>query len=496
MLRESDIDSLNNHLASLSEDNERHHENLHGLLNQFKNLLDDYSSLKSDYEEVKEGREKYKRQVRGQVRKQMPKRSAKVTDYIRKGRNPFVLVLVDGDGYMFKEHFLKAGSEGGVKAARELSDSVRELMHSTMGMQADSCQIMVRVYANILGLSKALARAGMVGHEARSISPFTSSFTRAQDLFDLVDSAEKKEGSDFKIREMFRLFVDLNQCRHIYFAGCHDTGFASFLTPYRASDRITLIKAASLHRDFEDLKLPIRELPSVFISNPLAITKQTAPVCKHFQKGICKFGVGCNKQHVPPNQQLAKSADSDSSSPKPLWSSPAVVGRSQEFLAATLPTHSLEFEEYIPINKDGDRLDTYCPHPSPEAFAEYHRRAKRHRVCNSFHLSGECGDMDCQYDHSHVSNTIIEVLRYILLQHPCSRAGACRFIKCFWGHICQTPNCKAIKTFQCRFNHRTHSLDLQVAQWVASVENARADDDRDYQSIISSESFQSQPPSD
>lgn len=100
----------------------------------------------------------------------------------------------------FKEHFLKHGSEGGINAARELSDSVKELMHSTMGMQAEQCRIMVRVYANVLGLSKALARAGLMGHEARSMSPFTSSFTRAQELFDYVDAAEKKEGSDFKIR--------------------------------------------------------------------------------------------------------------------------------------------------------------------------------------------------------------------------------------------------------------------------------------------------------
>jgi hypothetical protein len=95
---------------------------------------------------------------------------------------------------------LKNGSEGGIAAARELSDSVKELMHSTMGMQAEQCRIMVRVYANVLGLSKALARAGLTGHEARSLSPFTSSFTRSQELFDYVDAAEKKEGSDFKIR--------------------------------------------------------------------------------------------------------------------------------------------------------------------------------------------------------------------------------------------------------------------------------------------------------
>ena len=67
MLRDSDIDSLNNHLASLSRENQRHHENLQDLLEQFKALLEDYSSLKSDYEEVKEGREKYKKQARGQV---------------------------------------------------------------------------------------------------------------------------------------------------------------------------------------------------------------------------------------------------------------------------------------------------------------------------------------------------------------------------------------------------------------------------------------------
>jgi hypothetical protein len=62
---------------------------------------------------------------------------------------------------------------------------------------------MVRVYANMLGLSKTLARAGLCGHEARSLAPFTSAFNRAQDLFDFVDAAEKKEGSDFKIRGAF-----------------------------------------------------------------------------------------------------------------------------------------------------------------------------------------------------------------------------------------------------------------------------------------------------
>lgn len=69
--------------------------------------------------------------------------------------------------------------------------------------EADQCQVMVRVYANLSGLSKALAKAGLVGQEARSLAPFSSSFTRAVDLCDFVDAGDKKDGADFKIRGEF-----------------------------------------------------------------------------------------------------------------------------------------------------------------------------------------------------------------------------------------------------------------------------------------------------
>lgn len=96
---------------------------------------------------------------------------------------------------------------------------------------------------------------------------------------------------------MFRLFVDLNQCRHIYFAGCHDTGYGSLLTPYRGrGDRITLIKAAGFHREFEALDLPIRELPSVFMSTPLLNSKPpTGPAVPPI---VTKFNGGNGVHHV------------------------------------------------------------------------------------------------------------------------------------------------------------------------------------------------------
>lgn len=100
----------------------------------------------------------------------------------------------------FKDHLIRAGSEGGTTAANILSDYIKDYVQSYLGSRADQCRIMVRIYANVLGLSKSLARAGLVGNEARSLSHFTSSFTRSEDLFDYVDAGDKKEGADHKIR--------------------------------------------------------------------------------------------------------------------------------------------------------------------------------------------------------------------------------------------------------------------------------------------------------
>ncbi|OKP07142.1 hypothetical protein PENSUB_6102 [Penicillium subrubescens] len=369
MRENSEIASLTNHLGIVSKENTKHHKSLQDVLEQFKRLLDDYSSLKSDYEEVKEGREKYKRQARGQ------------------DRNPFVLVLVDGDGYLFREHFIKAGAEGGIEAARELSDSVRELMDSTLGMQADQCRIMVRVYVICL--------------DCPGLSPEQAYVLLKLDLWHLSS----------------RLSTEL---------------------------KISLI------------------LSMLLKGKRAAILKS---------EGICKYGSSCIKQHVMPGQILsAKPADE---SPKQLWSTPwstpTIEGRSMEFLSNHLPPMSLKAKKYIAINKDNERLDTYCPCPSADVLDEFHRRAREHKICNSYHLSGECDDLSCHYDHSTVTEAMVDVLRYILRLHPCPRAGACRSIKCYMGHLCQKPNCIPVKRWPCRFNHRGHMLDLQVAQWVAPV---------------------------
>lgn len=70
--------------------------------------------------------------------------------------------------------------------------------------------------------------------------------------------------------EIFRLFVESSQCKHIFFAGCHDTGYLSLLTPYKNDvDRISLIKEAGFNKEFKTLGLRVEDLTSVFRSTPL-----------------------------------------------------------------------------------------------------------------------------------------------------------------------------------------------------------------------------------
>lgn len=65
------------------------------VLEKYGTLIESYKRLKSDYEEERDSRERYKQMARGQE------------------RNPFVLVLVDGDGYIFDDDLVSNGAEGG-----------------------------------------------------------------------------------------------------------------------------------------------------------------------------------------------------------------------------------------------------------------------------------------------------------------------------------------------------------------------------------------------
>ncbi|KAJ4389633.1 hypothetical protein N0V93_007105 [Gnomoniopsis smithogilvyi] len=500
MLTDKEIDEASSQLTEY-----RQKDTLPNILNSYEALIENYRRLKSDYEEEREARERYKKQAKGQE------------------RNPFVLVLVDGDGYVFHDNFVSQGADGGSEAATLLNTRIKS---SLAGKGLEHCEIMVRVYANVVGLSKALHKAGLANPEKRSLASFIANFNRSFPLTDFIDAGEYKENADFKLRGLLKLYAENAQCKHLYFAACHDAGYVSELTQYRnQSDRFTLIQTPGLyfHEEFRKLGLGIEELQGVFrpsgsamdavypkpfqtphngstkatpimaASTPASKSQQTGKtessgtLCPFYKSGKCRYGAYCRNIHLDPTStttinsgRLSQDWRSETglSEHSGFGSSNYTKQRESAFVASIEPKQLPKKENipdgHIPINESGHRLDTYITPVAFNAESRLKYRSAAQRLCNSMHLFGSCLNVNCEYDHSPLDEDLKPALEVLARSVPCPKRGTCRNARCTNGHVCQKPHCKyrGGKTF-CKLGFPLHIDDMTAAQYVPAAVSRR-----------------------
>ncbi|KAI8630776.1 hypothetical protein F5Y19DRAFT_33644 [Xylariaceae sp. FL1651] len=490
MLTDKEIDEAAEQLAGFRTTNP-----LEDILQRYDDLLISYRRLKSDYEEEKAGRERYKQLARGQERK------------------PFVLVLVDGDGYIFNEDFFLAGAEGGSRVAQQLNETVKA---SLKRKDLDNCEIVVRIYANLTNLSKIFSKYGLAGPEKRSLAPFVGNFNRSYDLTDFVDAGELKEGADFKLRGLFRLYAENAQCKHIYFAACHDVGYVSELTGYRGDrKRLTLVRSPGLlfHGEFSKLDLNIEELPGVFRSAPLegasvhtrvnpntdamrashmlgssatVASGESQKACPFYTAGKCRFGKGCKNAHIDTTSSLPASSTKNPYS----FQQARQTHSDNDFtngygrLKSPSPTSPYEFDNmasytrqmrndpsfhlpksipdgYIALNKHDQRLDAYMAPPPLSAFGRLKELSEPQRFCNNKQLTNSCPNENCEYRHDPLPKDLLPVLEWLSRSLPCTKRDKCRNASCVLGHICQNMDCvhRGGKS-RCKLPESAHSADF------------------------------------
>ncbi|KAI2642123.1 hypothetical protein GGS21DRAFT_291795 [Xylaria nigripes] len=509
MLTEKEIDDASRKLAEFRTRNSEE-----DFLQRYADLLVSYKRLKSDYEEEKAGRERYKQIARNQE------------------QNPFVLVIVDGDGYIFNDEYLRQGADGGMKAAHHLSNAIKK---SLQAKDLENCHVMIRVYANLANLSKTLAKHALSTADKRSLAPFIANFNRSYGLIDFVDAGELKENADFKIRALLDLYAENAQCKHIYFAACHDVGYLSDLTRFRGDRaRLTLIRSSGLlfHDQFLRLDLGVEEFPGIFRSAPLegptvqtklssggdlmqltpllsptAATNTTSyhpnssweqpKICQFYQAGKCRFGTDCKNTHLdskflaPASLQKPLAGVQIGRQSNPSKDFPNGNGRQKQmitkpsttslsFLDVNNHVYQLPKKSDIPdgrvaVNKNLQRLDAYIPLPSAAATARLRELSSTRKFCNNKQLTNSCSNESCDYEHKPLSDELLPALEMLSRSLPCAKRGACRNTDCVLGHICQNMDCHYRGgKIKCKLPESVHMADLTVDHYVSDVSHTNS----------------------
>lgn len=164
-----------------------------------------------------------------------------------------------------------------------------------------------------------------------------------------------------------------------------------------------------------------------------------------FLQGFCKKGDECRKSHTLPQQ------------------TPSISSPLDETISDLLPNSTPQNERLIPVNKNGERIDTSLPRPSATSWSMYQRRSRLLKPCNKYHVTGECEAEDCPFDHGPIEQRSVDVMRYLMREYTCPRGSACRKLKCYSGHLCQRKNCPGGKP--CKIRRALHGIDLKISHW-------------------------------
>lgn len=121
-------------------------------------------------------------------------------------RNPFVVVLIDGDGMIFRSEFIREGEQGGRRAAARLQVAIASYIEQETKTIPTESRILCRVYANVRGLADVLVRTGVVD-DVTLFEDFVRGFTRGKTLFDFVDVGPGKDRADDKVIGTFLTYT-------------------------------------------------------------------------------------------------------------------------------------------------------------------------------------------------------------------------------------------------------------------------------------------------
>jgi hypothetical protein len=344
-----------------------------------------------------------------------------------------------------------------MEAARHLRSKVCEYVSNELDLP-NNIQIRVRIYANMKGLASTYYHSKILDSTA-DLDAFVRGFNMGHPMGDFVDAGDGKECADSKLKGKLtsygpcssikgeRQYLTLTsawfdydiadvQCQAVIFGGSADNGYARLLQPYvgdsSKNERIILIEGPPFVKELAGLKdkFLVACFPDIFRHTtlpPRRVSFSTTPPATPVPNALSYAAI------ASPVDAAAVRPD-----------------------GAFDPSVTVLARGNYPLlkNSRGQRLDAIISPPQSLV-----RVLRDKKLCNPFHILGECPYPDCFFIHgARLDEKGIEARRLLARQAPCSSGLHCEDEKCLFGHQCPDRACAKIGRC-CRFTPEMHCVD-------------------------------------
>ncbi|KOS37219.1 hypothetical protein ACN38_g11995 [Penicillium nordicum] len=399
-------------------------------------------------------------------------------------REPFVVLLLDGEGIIFKDEFLQLGEQGGRNAAKQLWKSLQGYVTTILSTLTEP-KIMTKIYLNVKGLMETYIRGG-IALESSTISEFIRGFNESASFFEIVDVGTGKNKAHDKIKEAFKLYLYNCHC-HQLFLGCpsneeYARSLTELISGANYKGRVSLVEGLPLEKEFDYFReqdYRITQFPDVFRTTKIAPMTLTAPSATNATNAPSWAAPW--KSAIPSRTLLTPSPTQQFQTPAPLSrtsTSTSLSNLGAPLAPVTNKPESSDFQvvrskvpgaappKTVERNKYGQRVDRLDFKSIPR---DDLNKLKKLKLCNYHFLLGECpNEENCYHDHDRkLSRQDLHILSAIARMTPCRFGLECDDVECIYGHRCpqSEPGKKTcFRGDSCRFEPVAHGIDTNIVK--------------------------------
>ncbi|UKZ51990.1 hypothetical protein TrVGV298_005757 [Trichoderma virens] len=332
----------------------------------------------------------------------------------------FSMVIIDGDNMPFQDEFVREGLLGGKRVASLLRKAIAEDIKTRFPSLPANAQVVIRVYANLKGLSKKYRE---LLPDSASFEDFVRGYNTVHPTCDFIDAGCGKECADEKIKAALKFGLSDSHCRQTI------------------RGQITLMAGPPFAYELAAIKDKFQNVAFDNIFRGQKLPNET--------NRRTSFHI------TPPGTPMPSNAPLSFAAAAKAPSSPAHSAPAQLYCSEPKPSPN----GVILRNRLGQRVDSRLSY-SQSDFSSL----KDRKLCNNFHLLGKCYYLDkygkCHHIHGEkLTAQQLEALRGIARQSPCLNGLSCSQTDCVAGHRCPREPCHLEN---CWFPKEMHGVDSQV----------------------------------